>query len=591
MTEQAGPSSGDVLRKAKTGIQGFDEISFGGLPRGRATLVCGSPGSGKTLFAMEFLVRGALEQGEPGVFVSFEESTNELICNVESLGFDLRRLADSGMLAIDHVRLERSEIEETGEYDLDGLFIRLGYAIDKIGAKRVALDTIEGIFSALSDETIIRAELRRLFRWFKDRGLTVVITGERGDNTLTRQGLEEYVSDCVILLEQRVHERITTRHMRIVKYRGSAHGGNEYPFLIQENGISVLPITSLGLDHPASNDRISLGIPRLDNMLGSGKGVYRGTSVLVSGTAGTGKSSISAHAVDAACRRGERVLYFAFEESRQQITRNMRSIGIDLEPWWRAGLLRFQTSRPTVFGLEMHLVAMHQQIETWNPQLCVFDPISNLTAVGALFEVRSMLTRLIDFLKSRQTTALFINLTPGAGFQVQTEVGVSSLMDTWLMLSFIETNGERNRVLQVLKSRGMEHSNQAREFILTDRGVDLLDIYVGVTGGVILGAARKTQEAREQAETVARERRIARMKREISRGRQNLDAELASLRADFEAKLETLMDTIAEEHQEEALQAHDRREMARIRQADPVPRGGETQEGPIVIHEDGGEGS
>ncbi len=480
MYEATEPSSltVDPLEKAPTGIDGLDDITGGGLPKGRPTLVCGGTGCGKTLFAMEFLVRGASEQGEPGVFMSFEEKSEELAANFASLGFDLDELTASKQLALDYVHIERSEIEETGDYDLEGLFIRLGYAIDSIGAKRVVLDTIEALFSGLDDEAILRAELRRLFRWLKDKGVTAIVTGEQGESTLTRYGLEEYVADCVIFLDHKVSGQMATRRLRIVKYRGSSHGTNEYPFLIDEHGFSVLPITSLGLDHRVSSDRISTGIPRLDAMMG-GKGFYCGSSILVSGTAGTGKSSLAAAFVDAACRRGERALYFAFEESSNQIIRNMRSLGIDLEPWEKKGLLRFAAARPTLFGLERHLVTIHKAIGEFKPTAVVVDPISNLMTSASSLEVKSMLTRLIDYLKGKQITAFCTDLTTAASDLEQTEVGISSLMDTWLLLKTIEEKGERNRGLYILKSRGMAHSNQIREFILSDQGIQLLDVYTG----------------------------------------------------------------------------------------------------------------
>ena len=494
------------MLKTPTGIPGLDEITGGGLPKGRPTLVCGAAGCGKTLFAMEFLVRGATQYNEPGVFMSFEETAEELTKNVASLGFDLNRLAASKRLLIDHVRVERSEIEETGEYDLDGLFIRLGHAIDSIGAKRVVLDTVESLFAGLPNPLILRAELRRLFRWLKDKGMTAVITGEKGDNTFTRHGLEEYVSDCVIFLDHRVTDQLSTRRMRIVKYRGSTHGTNEYPFLIEEKGISVLPITSIGLNHPVSTQRISTGIPRLDTMLG-GKGYYRGSSILLSGTAGTGKTSVAASFVDAACRRGERCVYFAFEESSAQIIRNMRSIGIDLEPWVTKGLLKFHAERPSVYGLETHLLTMHKAINEFKPAVVVIDPITNLISAGNPLDVKSMLTRLIDFLKMNQITALFTTLTSAGGPLEQSEVGISSLADTWLLLRDIEIGGERNRGLYILKSRGMAHSNQIREFLLTDQGIDLLDVYVGPSG-VLTGSARLAQEAQEKGAEIAHQQEI-----------------------------------------------------------------------------------
>lgn len=554
------------LQKAPSGIHGLDDITGGGLPRGRPTLVAGGPGTGKTLLGMEFLVRGATLYGEPGVLVTFEETADELAANVASLGFDLQRLCAERKLIVDHVRIERSEIEETGEYDLEGLFVRLGYHIDAIGAQRVVIDTLEALFAAFRNEGILRAELRRLFRWLKDRDVTAIITGERGTETLTRHGLEEYVSDCVIVLDNRVENQITTRRLRILKYRGSNHGTNEYPFLIDETGFSVLPITALRLEHAAQRERVSLGIPRLDAMLG-GQGVYRGSTVLVSGTAGTGKTSIAASAVNAACQRRERCLYAAFEESPDQILRNMESVGLRLRPWLEQGLLHFHAARPTVYGLEMHLATLHKRVAEVKPQLVVVDPITNFVTAGTQTEVRAMLMRLIDFLKGSGTTAIFTSLTGGGEAIEATEVGVSSLMDTWLLLRMVETNGERNRVLYVLKSRGMAHSNQVREFRLTERGVELVDVYTG-PAGVLTGTARLVQEARERAEAEQQRAEIRRRQRELERARERLRAQIADLQAEFAEREEELQRLIREEQLREEMLAAERAAMAQARGAD-----------------------
>jgi circadian clock protein KaiC len=529
-------------------------------------LVCGSAGCGKTLLAMEFLVHGATEFNEPGVFIAFEESEEDLRKNVASLGFDLQDLSDRKKLLIDYVYIERSEIEEAGEYDLEGLFVRLGYAIDSIGAKRVVLDTIEAIFGSLPNPSILRAELRRLFRWLKEKGVTAIVTGERGDGTLTRQGLEEYVSDCVILLDHRTREQISTRRLQIIKYRGSTHGTNEYPFLIDETGISVLPITSIGLQHKASSDRVSSGVPRLDTMFG-GKGYFRGTSILVSGTAGTGKSSLAAHFVDAACRRGERCMYFATEESPDLIVRNMRSIGIDLAPWVKQGLLRFDATRPTFHGLEMHLLRMHKLVAETKARVVVVDPITSYVSLGDPLEVKSMLTRLIDFFKAHQITAFFTSLTEGGSALEQSEVGISSLMDTWILLRSIETNGERNRGIWVLKSRGMAHSNQIREFVFTDRGIELLDVYIGAEG-VLTGTARAAQEAKEEADALLRRQELEVKQRNLERRNQALEAKIAALRAEFEAEREELERDILERKQWKAVLDQDRAAMASSRGVD-----------------------
>lgn len=556
------------IRKASTGIHGLDEITGGGLPHGRPTLLCGSAGCGKTLLAMEFLVRGATEFGEPGVFFAFEETAGELTENVKSLGFDLAELEAQNKLSLEHIRIERSEIEEAGEFDLDGLFIRLGLAIDTIGAKRVVLDTLETLFAAFTNQAILRSELRRLFRWLKDRGVTAVITAERGDGTLTRQGLEEYVSDCVILLDHRVSDQLSTRRLRVVKYRGTSHGTNEYPFIIDEAGFSVLPLSSIGLDHDVSTERISTGIPRLDAMLAGG--IYRGTSVLVSGTAGTGKSSVAAHMAAESCRRGERCLYFAFEESRAQILRNMRSIGLDLAPFIAQGLLTIVSARPTVFGLEMHLASMYRHIRDISPKLVIVDPISNFATVGNTVDAQAMLLRLIDLLKSRQTTAVLISLVHGGSATEATDQSISSLIDTWILLRDIELGGERNRGLHVLKSRGTAHSNQVREFLLTSKGVELRDVYVGPEG-VLTGTMRTIQETRERAAAEARAQAIARKRREVERKRDALEAQIAALRSDFTSQESELEQLLAAEEAADRQIRDNRDDMARSRRADEAP--------------------
>lgn len=546
------------LPKTPTGIVGLDEITGGGLPSGRTTLVGGSAGCGKTLFAAEFLVRGATQFGEPGVFMAFEETAEELAQNVGSLGFDLDQLIAERKILVDHVRIERSEIDETGEYDLQALFIRLGHAIDSVGAKRVVLDTLEALFAGLDNAGIIRAELRRLFRWMKDRGVTAIVTAERGDRTLTRHGLEEFVSDCVILLDHRVSAEVSTRRLRIVKYRGTTHGTNEYPFLIDENGLSVVPVTSLELRHKASSERIGSGIARLDTMLGGG--VYRGASVLISGTAGVGKTSLCAHFAQAACNRGERCLLFAFEESPSQLVRNMRSIGVDLQRWIDAGLLHVHAQRPTMAGLEMHLARMHRLIREFDPALVIVDPVSNLPTSGTETEAGLMLMRLIDFLKSRQTTAVFTNLTAGGTPLEVTELGISSLIDTWILVRDIELGGERNRALYVLKSRGTAHSNQIREFLLTPQGIELRDVYVGLDG-VLTGSMRTAQEAREGA--MEQQRNL-----EIERRRAELEAQIAALKSQADLRQEDLRRLLAEHDQAHERDALARQQLAMSRRAD-----------------------
>ncbi len=532
------PSAKSSLQKTPTGITGLDEITGGGLPQGRPTLICGGAGAGKTVFSIEFIVRGALEFGEPGVIMVFEENVEDLEMNVDSLGFNLKKLQKDNLIRVDHVHVQRNEIEETGEYDLDGLFIRLEYAIKSIGAKRVMLDTIENLFGGLTNEGILRAELRRLFTWLKSRGVTAIITAEKGEGSLTRHGLEEYVSDCVILLDHRVINQISTRRLRVVKYRGSVHGTNEYPFLIDEDGISVLPITSLQLNTEVSSQRILTGIEGLDKMLDD-KGFYRGSSILVSGTAGTGKTSIAASFADATCKRNERCMFFAFEESPQQIVRNMKSIGLNLQAHIDSGMLQFSASRPSIYGLELHLVNIHKKIKEFKPKTVVIDPITNLISIGLVSEVKSILVRLIDFLQAEGITVMFTALSFNNVVNEQTDEGVSSLVDAWIQVRDIESNGERNRGLYIMKSRGMKHSNQVREFLITNKGLSLVDIYRGPEG-ILTGSAREAQQLNEATGVELRTYALSRTDREIGRKRKVLEAKIASLQEEFDSVQEDL---------------------------------------------------
>ncbi len=553
-----------ALPKVPTGIPGLDEITGGGLPKGRPTLVVGSAGSGKTLLGMEFLVRGATQFHEPGLFVSFEETPQELTQNVRSLGFDLKNLISRKLISLDHIRVERSEIQETGEYDLEGLFVRLNYAIDSIGAKRIVVDTLEALFGGLTDAMILRAELRRLFRWLKDKGMTAIITAEQGNGTFTRHGLEEYVSDAVIFLDHRVTDQLSTRRLRVVKYRGSTHGTNEYPFLIDAAGFHVLPITSVDLSHIATNARVSSGLLDLDAMLGGG-GFFRGSTILVSGTAGSGKTSLAAHFVDAASRRGEKSLYFAFEESESQVIRNMRSIGIDLQPWVKKGLLRFEATRPSLFGLEMHLAKMYNAVNEFQPRIAVVDPVTDMVSIGSSSQVRSMLMRLIDFFKSKGITSLLTSLTTAGDAVEQTEVGISSLIDTWLLVRELENNAERTRGIYILKSRGMAHSNQVREFLLTNDGVKLIDVYVGPEG-VLTGSARAAQEARERASQLERAQAAEQQSLEIERKRKVLQAQIEALQAEFQAEEAELKRSAARTQERARATQKDRSDIATTRQ-------------------------
>jgi len=566
MKKKENQSQRNLLPKSPTSIQGLDEILGGGLPKGRPTLVCGGAGCGKTLFAMEFLVRGATQYNEPGVFISFEETEKELSANVASLGFDLDNLVARKKIWVEHIHVERGESEQSGEYDLEGLFVRIHYAIESVGAKRVVLDTLESLFSELPNPLILRAELRRLFHWLKKKGVTTILTAERGEGSLTRQGMEEYVSDCVILLDHRVNDQSSIRRLRIVKYRGSTHGTNEYPFLIDEDGFSVLPVTSLGLNYFSSKERISTGIPRLDTML-SGKGYFRCSTVLVSGTAGTGKTSIAAKFVAAACKRKERVLFFTFEESPSQLVRNMCSIGINLEPWVKKGLLQFHATRPTLYGLETHLTTIIKLINKFKPNIIILDPINAFTTGDNQTEVKAMLLRLVDFLKMKRITAFFTSLTSVGTNIENTDVYISSLIDTWLLLRDIEIGGERNRGLYVLKSRGMAHSNQIREFRLTDHGIELLDVYVGPEG-VLTGSARLSQEAKDDKEQLLRKQEIRRKQLGLEHKRKAMEAHIEQLRSEFEIEESEAIKAIENDKARNEHFMQDQKKMAESRKAD-----------------------
>jgi circadian clock protein KaiC len=556
------------IAKSRTGIEGFDDLTLGGLPSGRPSLVCGSAGCGKTLFASTFLINGARHFGEAGVFVTFEERPVDIVDNVQSLGFDLQGLIDQERILIEHIAIDPTEVAEVGDYDLEALFLRLEFAVDQIGAKRIVLDTIESLFSAFQNPAVLRAEIRRLFDWLKQKGLTAVITGERGDGTLTRQGLEEYVSDCVILLDHRVESQISTRRLRIVKYRGTAHGTNEYPFLIDEDGFSVLPVSSLGLNHKVFEDRISTGVIDLDDMM-SGGGFYRGSSVLITGVAGSGKSSLSGMMADAACRRGERALYLSFEESEAQTVRNMKSIGTDLGRWIEAGQLRYIAARPTFYSLEMHLAVMLREIARFKPSLVVLDPISAFIGSGEIGEVQSMLLRIVDYLKSHGITGVFTHIAHAQ--DAETDAGLSSLMDAWVLLLNRESNGEFNRELYLLKARGIAHSNQVREYVMSDHGIQLLEPYLG-EGGALTGSARRAEEARVRRAEADRRNDVARMQDQIVHRRRRAQAQIEALQAELaadESELKRMTDAEDAYLKQSSMDAEAMAVARRLRRAEP----------------------
>ena len=468
-------SNGIQLQKCLTGIKGFDEITEGGLPKNRITLISGGPGAGKTLLGIDFLVNGVTKYQERGVFMSFEETEAEIYEDVASLSLDLPGLVLKKEIAFEHVLLDRSDIQDKGEFNLEGLFIRLELAIDAIGAKRVVLDSIESLFVGITDLGILRLEIKRLFRWLKQKQVTVIITGEQGENTFTRHGLEEFISDCIILLDNRVRQQVSTRRIRVIKYRGSKHGTNEYPFVIDKDGLSVIPITSAGLDHPGSAEKVSTGVPSLDKMFDQG-GYARGSTVLISGTAGTGKTSLAVSFALERCKKGERCLYVSYEESPGQLVQNMKSVGFDLEKWTKKGLLKIVSTRPAFFGLEMHLLDLYKILADFNPSAVVIDPLTSLIGQAEESEIQSMLTRMIDALKSKSITGVFTSLvSSSASNDTSGEIGVSSLIDTWIVVRELEENkgNKRTRGLYIAKSRGTGHSNDIHKLVFSDDGIDL----------------------------------------------------------------------------------------------------------------------
>ena len=561
-----GARSKTALAKLPSGISGFDEITFGGLPKGRPTLVYGGPGCGKTLFGMQFLARGATDHGDPGVFLSFEESIDEHKANVRSLGYDLNDLITRKLLTIEHARIDPAREIGRGEYDLDALFMRLARAVDSAKATRVVIDSLETVIHGAGDRVAVRQSFERMFRWLKNRNVTSIITAEEGDHGRSRHGFEDYIADCVVRLDHHVSQQVSTRTLRVIKYRGSAHGTNEYPFLIDEDGIHVLPVTSVGLQHQVSTERVSTGVARLDAMFG-GQGFYRGTTVMISGTPGSGKSSLTAHYIDAACRRGERVLTFTYEESPEQVVRNMRSIGIDLERWIDKEQLRFIAARPSMYGLEMHLAVVLKAVNDFEPESVVIDPISNLVRAGTDLEAHAMVVRLIDTLKTRGITTVMTHPTADIASAGNTELAISSIIDTWILVQSIQAGGERNRQLYVLKSRGMSHSNQVREFLITDKGIQLVDVYTGPEGA-LTGSARAAKEAQEQAEHVARQGAVDRERRKMQRRRKAVTAKIEALQADLEAESAESMRLITEAEAREAEIAYNRATMATRRKAD-----------------------
>ncbi|MDR3478719.1 MAG: circadian clock protein KaiC [Gammaproteobacteria bacterium] len=557
-----------MLQKCLTGITGLDEITFGGLPKYRSTLVSGGAGSGKTMLGMEFLIRGAALYKEPGLFVAFEETQEELTQNIGSLGFNIKELIKNHLLVIDHIQINRSEFAETGSYNLDGLFIRLGCAIAQYKIKRVVLDTLEILFSNIANELMLRSELQRLFRWFKEKKITVLVTAEKGQNAISRYGLEEYVADCVILLDNRMDDQVSTRRLRIAKYRGSSHGANEYPFIINEGGFTVTAITSITLNYKASTKRISSGLKQLDTML-DGKGFYEGSSILISGPAGIGKSSFAATFAYNSCKEGKKAYYFAFEESVEQIVRNMKSIGIHLEPLIKKDLLRFHAINPNSAGLEAHMHDIQKLVNEFNPSVVIIDPVTNLKTIGNINQVQDVLALLVSYFKSKKITVMFTSLvTEQKGIEyTKTNEGISSSMDVWIYLQYINSDGERNRAISILKSRGMAHSNQLREIIISKNGVRLEEVYVG-TEKVLTGSARLIQATKLEIENSDKESDIKYKERQIQIRHKKLEAEIAALHEMLEGAKDEITSLNQQKERTYNLIAESRAKISKIRMAD-----------------------
>jgi circadian clock protein KaiC len=548
------------IKKCPTGISGLDSITGGGLPEGRPTLICGTAGSGKTMLATEFLVRGVLEFGEPGVLVAFEERASDLTANMASIGWDLTALQKEGKLAIESFGTRDTGLDEN-PLDLSHLFARLELAIDEVGAKRVVLDSLEVPLAGLKDQATIRSELHRLSSWIKEKGVTAVITGERGTEALTKNGIEEYVSDCVILLDNRVIEEISTRRLRIVKYRGSRHELNEFPFLISDDGVKALPMSNLGLNYQVNTERFLTGIDELDSMLGDG--IYQGNNILINGTAGTGKTTIGATMSEASCKRGERVLMLLFEESPDQLIRNMKSIGVDLGKWREKGVLRMDANRPSSRTPEHHLMSCLKAVLEFKPDLVVVDPISSMIESGTHGQSWAFMMRLVDLLKTHMVTSVFLDLSDEDS-ETKTQAGVSSLMDTWIRLRAVERYGGRDPVLSLIKSRGTAHSRQDREFYFTPEGLKFIPPYIG-PGGVVTGSARAAQEVLDKAERVKRTHELEGSRLALKMAKTQHEAQMNALKAEFEAKKIKLEREIRDMEEAEQVRDDDRLRMASMR--------------------------
>lgn len=533
------------LAKCPTGIEGLDTLTNGGLPRNRLTLICGSAGSGKTSLGIEFLVQGIIKYDEPGLFITFEEKPQEIIENAASIGFDLEDLINKKKLFIEYIPVQEEEVMQSGDYTLEALFIRFEQVITSIAVKRVTLDTLDSIFASLGNTPVLRAEIYRLFNWLKQKNITSLVTSEAGITTLSRNGLEEYISDCVISLRTNIVSEVLTRFLRVVKYRGSKHGTNEYPFLITDIGINLFPITSNYLNNIVSTEFVSTGVKELDEMMDN-KGYYRGSTVLVTGTAGTGKSSLAAVFSNSICQTGERCIYFTFEEMINQILRNMSSVNLNLQQWIDKDLLKFYAYRSPTYGLETHLLTIQNVIKEFKPHAVIIDPITNFDLIGTELEIKSMMTRLIDFLKAQQITALFTSLATTIDPREQTEIGISSLIDSWLVLQNLEQAGERTRGITILKSRGIAHSNQIREFIITSNGIKLEKIYVG-PNGILTGSARLDQEEQEKLHLLLQEKETLRRKKLLEHKKALLEAKIMALKSEFDADVEEIESLIMKE--------------------------------------------
>ena len=559
MTKGKVKSSSDIV---STGVKGLDDVLGGGIPQGHAMLLVGKPGTGKSILSMEYLLHGIELHKENGVYISFEESEKQIISNAASFGWKFEEMVKKNKLAISYIDMQPEQMRTVGDYDLSALILRVKGAIKKVNARRVVIDGINNLLSTFDDERIIRSDLLRLIREIKEVNATIFITGERGHDSWSKMGFEEYLADGLMHLDNRTDGNYQTREIQVVKCRGINHYTGKSPFIINSEGMSIRPLITADFDYKVLKSRVSTGIADIDNMLG-GKGLYRGSTVYITGPSGAGKTSISSSFANGACSRGERALFLAFEESSDQIIRNMKSIGLSLDKWVNEKLLYFYTARATTNSLEGHLDNIMTMVREVEPTCVVLDPISAFRPIANENETKLMLIRLNDYLRARKITTVFTALSSDGEYSEHADVQLSSIADTWIVVRIMDYKGERNNVMQLMKSRGMSHSRQMKEMYFTGNGLKLQNVYQGPEG-VLTGAARIGQEKYEKLKEARNVIEIDKNRKKIERKKSLLEASIEALKHEYEEELEALHAAIEEAEEQNSKIKETRKEIENI---------------------------